>query len=123
MSNDNPIKLEQFIWDSNPSDKDNNFKNDVALYTQENPLPTLNRLSNNLNIPIGSIVRYIVCKWAMSGSESLLDLGPDMVKEIAGIFDAAEALDNDEERLKAYHSVKAIISWMKVPLEDPDYRN
>jgi hypothetical protein len=123
MSNDNTIKLEQFIWDSNPSDKDNNFKNDVALYTQENPLPTLNRLSNNLNIPIGSIVRYIVCKWAMSGSESLLDLGPDMVKEIAGIFDAAEALDNDEERLKAYHSVKAIISWMKVPLEDPDYRN
>ena len=123
MSNDNTIKLEQFIWDSNPSDKDNNFKNDVALYTQENPLPTLNRLSNNLNIPIGSIVRYIVCKWAMSGSESLLDLGPDMVKEIAGIFDAAEALDNDEERLKAYHSVKAIISWMKVPLEDPDYIN
>ncbi|HCE76618.1 MAG TPA: hypothetical protein DEP04_08325 [Dehalococcoidia bacterium] len=123
MSNDNTIKLEQFIWDSNPSDKDNNFKNDVALYTQENPLPTLNRLSNNLNIPIGSIVRYIVCKWAMSGSESLLDLGPDMVKEIAGIFDAAEALGNDEERLKAYHSVKAIISWMKVPLEDPDYRN
>ena len=123
MSNDNTIKLEQFIWDSNPSDKDNNFKNDVALYTQENPLPTLNRVSNNLNIPIGSIVRYIVCKWAMSGSESLLDLGPDMVKEIAGIFDAAEALGNDEERLKAYHSVKAIISWMKVPLEDPDYRN
>ena len=123
MSNDNTIKLEQFIWDSNPSDNDNNFKNDVALYTQENPLPTLNRLSNNLNIPIGSIVRYIVCKLAMSGSESLLDLGPDMVKEIAGIFDAAEALDNDEERLKAYHSVKAIISWMKVPLEDPDYRN
>ena len=123
MSNDNTIKLEQFIWDSNPSDKDNNFKNDVALYTQENPLPTLNRLSNNLNIPIGSIVRYIVCKWAMSGSESLLDLGPDMVKEIAGFFDAAEAFDNDEERLKAYHSVKAIISWMKVPLEDPDYRN
>ena len=122
MSNDNTIKLEQFIWDSNPSDKDNNFKNDVALYTQENPLPTLNRLSNNLNIPIGSIVRYIVCKWAMSGSESLLDLGPDMVIDIAGIFDAAEALDNDEERLKAYHSVKAIISWMKVPLEDPDYR-
>ena len=103
--------------------KDNNFKNDVALYTQENPLPTLNRLSNNLNIPIGSIVRYIVCKWAMSGSESLLDLGPDMVKEIAGIFDAAEALGNDEERLKAYHSVKAIISWMKVPLADPDYSN
>ena len=123
MSNDNTIKLEQFIWDSNPSDKDNNFKNAVAWYTQENPLPTLNRLSNNLNIPIGSIVRYIVCKWAMSGSESLLELGPDMVKEIAGIFDAAEALGNDEERLKAYHSVKAIISWMKVPLEDPDYRN
>lgn len=123
MSIDNTITLERFIWDSNPSDKDNNFKNDVALYTQEDPVPTLKRLSQNLNIPIGSVVRYVICKWAMSGSEALLDLGPDMVKEITGIFDAAESDGTDEERLKAYYSVKAIMSWMKVPLEDPDYRN
>ncbi|MBE06946.1 MAG: hypothetical protein CMO37_06580 [Verrucomicrobiaceae bacterium] len=123
MPNDNSITLEQFIWDSDPSDKDNNFKNDVALYTQEDPLPTVIRLSRNLDIPMGSIVRYILCKWAMSGSESLLDLGPDMVKKISDIFDTAESVGTDQEKLKAYRTVKEIMSWMKVPLDNPDYRN
>ena len=123
MPNDNSITLEQFIWDSDPSDKDNNFKNDVALYTQEDPLPTVRRLSQNLEIPIGSVVRYILCKWAMSGSESLLDLGPDMVRKISDIFEDAESDGTDEARSEAYNSVKAIMSWMKVPLDNPNYRS
>lgn len=123
MSINNPITLEQFIWDSDPTDKDNNFKNDVALYTQEDPLPTVKRLSQSLDIPMGSIVRYVLCKWAMSGSESLLDVGPDMVKKISDIFDLAESVGTDKEKLKAYGSVKEIMSWMKVPLDDPNYNN
>ena len=122
MSSDDSVTLEQFIWKSDVSDKDNNFKNDVALYTQEDPLPTVTRLSQNLRMPIGAVVRYILCKWAMSGSESLLDLGPDMVKKIAAIFDDAESEGTDEARLEAYDSVKAIMSWMKVPLDNPNYR-
>lgn len=122
MSFDDSITLQQFIWESDISDKDNNFKNDVALYTQEDPLPTLRRLSQNLDIPIGSLARYIICKWAMSGSESLLDLGPDMVKKIADIFEAAEIDGTDKARLDAYNSVKAIMNWMKVPLDNPNYR-
>ena len=122
MSSDDSVTLEQFIWKSDVSDKDNNFKNDVALYTQEDPLPTVTRLSQNLGMPIGAVVRYILCKWAMSGSESLLDLGPDMVKKIAAILDDAESEGTDEARLEAYDSVKAIMSWMKVPLDNPNYR-
>jgi len=120
---DDSVILEQFIWESNVSDKDNNFKNDVALYTQEDPLPTVRRLSQNLDIPIGSVVRYILCKWAMSGSESLLDLGPDMVRKISDIFEDAESDGTDEARLEAYNSVKAIMNWMKVPLDNPNYRS
>ena len=122
MSSDDSVTLEQFIWKSDASDKDNNFKNDVALYTQEDPLPTVTRLSQNLGMPIGAVVRYILCKWAMSGSESLLDLGPDMVKKIAAILDDAESEGTDEARLEAYDSVMAIMSWMKVPLDNPNYR-
>jgi|TARA_Y100000782_G_C9947550_1_gene166187 hypothetical protein len=59
----------------------------------------------------------------MSGSESLLDLGPDMVKKVSDIFDLAESVGTDKEKLKAYGSVKEIMSWMKVPLDDPNYRN
>ena len=28
----------------------------------------------------------------------------------------------DEARLKAYRALKAVISWLKVPLEDPNWR-
>jgi hypothetical protein len=123
MPSDNEINLEQFIWDSNSSDKDNNFKKDVALYTQEDPLPTIKRLSENLNMPVGSVVRYVLCKWAMSGSESLLEAGPDMITKISNIFGDAETIGTDKARLKAYQSIRSIINWMKVPLDDPNYKN
>jgi len=34
----------------------------------------------------------------------------------------AELAGSDEARLKAYMALKAIISWLKVPLEDPNTR-
>ena len=57
------VVLEKYIWDDDPSDKDANFKRDVVLYTQENPMPTVSRISRNLNIPEGAIIRYVLCKW------------------------------------------------------------
>ena len=51
------------------------------------------------------------------------DVGPDMVKKVSDIFDLAEFVGTDKEKLKAYGSVKEIMSWMKVPLNDPNYRN
>jgi hypothetical protein len=38
------------------------------------------------------------------------------------IVQAAESVDADEARLQAYKSLKAIVSWLKVPLENPDWR-
>jgi hypothetical protein len=46
-----------------------------------------------------------------------------MVKKISDIFDLAESVGTDKEKLKAYGSVKEIMSWMKVPLDDPNYND
>ena len=119
----NQVVLEKFFWEDDPSDKDANFKRDVVLYTQEDPMSTVSRLSRNLNIPEGAIIRYVLCKWAASGSDALLETGPDMVNKMSDIFEQAEQDATPEARSEAYQSLRKIVSWLRVPLDDSDYRN
>ena len=119
----NQVVLEKFFWEDDPSVKDANFKRDVVLYTQEDPMSTVSRLSRNLNIPEGAIIRYVLCKWAASGSDALLETGPDMVNKMSDIFEQAEQDDTPEARSEAYQSLRKIVSWLRVPLDDSDYRN
>ena len=90
MISGSTVTLERFVWHEDPEDKDANFKRDVALYTNDDPMPTVRRLSNNLNIPAGAVIRYILCKWAASGSDALLETGADMVEKMSLIFKEAE---------------------------------
>tara|TARA_B100000676_G_scaffold303624_1_gene354435 strand:+ start:2471 stop:2848 length:378 start_codon:yes stop_codon:yes gene_type:complete len=123
MDSNTEINLKQFHWDADDTDKDANFKNAVALYTMSDPMPAIDRISRNLSIPVGSIVKYVLCKWTMSGSDALLEVGPDMVNKMTQIFEEAEFQGTAEARLEAYASVKSIVSWLRVPLDDADYRN
>ena len=117
------VILEKYLWDDDPSDKDANFKRDVVLYTKEDPMPTRSRLSRNLDIPACAGIRYVLCKWAASGSDPLLETGPNMVNKMSDILDQAEQDDTSEARLGAYHSLRKIVSWLRVPLDNSDYRN
>tara|TARA_B100000745_G_scaffold257756_1_gene180793 strand:- start:9 stop:386 length:378 start_codon:yes stop_codon:yes gene_type:complete len=123
MDSDSRIVLEKFNWDVDATDKDANFKNDVALYTMSDPMPAIDRISRNLSIPVGSIVKYILCKWTMSGSDALIEVGPDMVNKMTEIFEDAESKGTDKAKLEAYESVRAIVSWLRVPLDDANYRD
>lgn len=116
------VTLERFVWSDDPEDKDANFKRDVALYTNDDPMPTVRRLSKNLNIPTGAVIRYVLCKWAASGSDALLETGPDIVEKISSILEEAEKAGTVESRLHAYSVVREIVSWLRVPLDDPNYR-
>ena len=109
------VPLEVFDWPSDDTDKDANFKKEVQMHSQVDPMPTIETMSRNLSIPVGAIVRYILVKWATSGSTALMELGPNMVRQMA------EAVD-DAERLRAYDKLRRIISWLQVPLADPDWR-
>ncbi|MCZ6534353.1 MAG: DUF6027 family protein [Chloroflexi bacterium] len=113
------ISLEVYQGPWAPDDKDANFKEEVAHYSRVDPMTTLDRMSHNLGIPVGALVRYILVKWAASGSEGLMEIGPRVVRQMEGMLNKAEAAGTNEARLDAYHALAQIISWLKVPLDSP----
>jgi hypothetical protein len=103
-----------------PDDPDANFKTEVALYSKLEPLGTVQRLADNLGIPVGALVRYVLARWATSGSGAALELGPTAVGKLASFVDAAEAAGSDEARLRAYDGLRQYISWLRLPYDRPE---
>lgn len=95
-----------------------NFKADVTLYARLDPLRTLRGLSDNTGVPVGALARYVLAKYATSGSGGLLELGPVMVHQLWEPIEQAEGADTDEARLAAYEELRALVSWLRVPLVD-----
>jgi hypothetical protein len=116
------ITLERFDWQGDETDKDSNFKQELATYSRVDPMPTIETMSRNLGIPVGAIVRYILARWASSGSASLLEVGPRVVRQMADIVAEAESAGEPEAKLQAYEKMAQIISWLNVPLADPNWR-
>jgi hypothetical protein len=101
-------------WDED--DPDANFKADVALYANVEPMTTIRRLGESINVPEGALVHYVLAKWASAGSGGLLELGPAMVHRLWAPIEEAERADTDEARLAAYQQLRALISWLRIPL-------
>jgi len=120
-SGDEPIEsveLERWTGPWAPEDPDANFKADVALYSHVEPMETVRMLATAMNIPEGAIVRYVLAKYATGGSGSLLELGPTMTNRLWEPVEAAEAAGTDAARLAAYHQLRQMLSWLRLPLED-----
>jgi len=116
------VSLEEYHGQWDESDKDANFKQEVATYTRVDPMPTIDAMSRNLRIPVGAIARYVLVKWATSGSAALLKMGPRVVQQMAEVVRHAESKDTDMARLQAYQKLSQIISWLNIPLVDPGWR-
>jgi hypothetical protein len=101
-------------------DPDANFKADVALYANVDPMTTVGNLANAMGLPEGAVVRYVLAKWASAGSSGLLELGPTMVHRLWAAIHEAEAVGTDAARLAAYHQLRQMVSWLRLPLADPD---
>ena len=114
------IRLEAWTGPWPDDDPDANFKADVALYAHVDPLPTLARLADNLDVPVGAVVRYVLAKWATGGSGGLLELGPTMVTRLTAVCDAAEADGTDAARLAAYDQLRQMLAWLRLPLDQPE---
>ena len=114
------IRLEPWTGPWADDDPDANFKADVALYSNVDPLPTLSRLADNLDLPVGAVVRYVLAKWATGGSGGLLELGPTMVTRLAAVCDQADADGTDAARLAAYDQLRQMLAWLRLPLDQPD---
>ena len=98
-------------------DRNANFKQQVAIYSKADPMTTLDRMSRNQDVPVGALARYVLAKWAASGSDGLLEVGPIVLRQMQDVVEKAESLDTREARLEAYESLRQIISWLAVPLE------
>ena len=66
-------------------DRHANFKAEVACYTVADPLPTLENLSKETGIPAGCLIRYVLVKYAASGSEALLAMDPIVFRQMTSL--------------------------------------
>jgi len=106
------VKLEAYrdVWA--PDDHHANFKADVACYTAADPLPTLENLSKASGIPVGCLIRYVLVKWAASGSEALLATGPIVYGQMQAHIQRAEEDGSDAAKLRAYAALKGMVEWL-----------
>jgi hypothetical protein len=95
-----------------PDDPHANFKAEVANYTTADPLPTLQRLSAGTGIPVECLIRYVLVKWAASGSEAMLAMGPIVFEQMRAHVDRAERDGTDGARLQAYDALKQMVKWL-----------
>ena len=91
-----------------------NFKEEVALYSVADPLPTLENLSKDTGIPVSALIRYILVKYTASGSEAVLAMTPYALRQMQEHINKAEAMNTAESRLEAYESLRQIISWLSI---------
>ncbi|WP_404954592.1 DUF6027 family protein [Streptomyces sp. 147326] len=113
------VRLRRWKGTWEKDDPHANFKSDVVGYGLLDPLETVRGMSRNLDLPVGAIARYVLAKWATGGSGGLLELGPVMVHRLWAPVEEAERVGTDEQRLLAYHQLRQMLSWLKLPLDDP----
>lgn len=113
------VRLEPWSGPWARDDPDANLKHEVALFAGVDPLTTLGALAERTGIPLGSLVRYVLARWASEGSAGLLELGPRMVERLWAPIEGAEAVGTDEARLGAYDQVRQMLGWLRLPLDEP----
>src|SRR5262245_39265736 len=116
------IALEPYRGSWPADDPDAGFRQLVAEYSSIDPLPTLEELGRRKSIPVGALAAFVLARYCASGSEGLLYAGPLVVRQMDDIVQRAESAGTDAARLEAYRALAAIVSWLKVPLEDPGWR-
>ncbi len=111
------IVLEPYEGTWPQDDPDAGFRRMVADYSRLDPLPTLEVLSRSKGIPVGALARFVLTRYCTSGSDALLAIGPLVVHQMDELVRKAETAGTDTARLEAYAALRAIVSWLKVPLD------
>jgi hypothetical protein len=118
MDDERTVRLDRWTGPWPDDDPDANFKAEIALYANTDPMATIDTLAANVNIPAGAIVRYVLARWASGGSGGILELGPSMINRLVAVCDEAEAIDTDAARLAAYDQLRQMVQWLQLPLID-----
>jgi dihydrofolate synthase / folylpolyglutamate synthase len=95
-----------------PEDPHANFRAEVACYSAADPMPTLENLSRLTGIPVERLIRYVLVKYAASGSDALLTMDPIVFRQMRDQISRAEAEGSDGAKLRAYEALKEIVAWL-----------
>lgn len=114
------LRLQPWTGPIDADDPDANFKAEVASYSLQDPMVTLETLGRNLSLPVGAVARYVLSRWTSGGSEALLELGPSTVERMLAVVDEADTTGTDAARLAAYETVAQMIRWVAHGLSDPE---
>lgn len=114
------VRLERWTGPWPDDDPDANFKAEIATYAHADPLSTLTNLARSVDVPVGSLVRYVLARWASGGSEALLELGPSTLERMLEVVDQAEEAGTDEARLEAYDVLRQMVAWLGAGQRDPE---
>jgi len=114
------VELHPYRDSWEPDDPHANFKAEVAAYTTTDPLPTFEGLSAATGIPIPCLLRYALVKYAASGAEAILAIGPLALEQMRRHVEVAEAAGTDTARLEAYEALRSMISWLAAGLDPTD---
>ena len=106
------MQLKRYTDSWTEDDPHANFKADVACYTALDPLPTLLNLCQLTGIPVESLVRYVLVKYAASGGDALLAMGPIVFRQMQEHVAKAEAEGTQESRLCAYNALRGMVEWL-----------
>jgi hypothetical protein len=91
-----------------------NFKEEVALYSIVDPLPTLENLSKDTGIPVPALIRYILVKYTASGSDAVLKMTPYALRQMQDHIAKAEDTGTNEAKLAAYEALSQMIHWLSI---------
>lgn len=97
-----------------PGDPHANFKAEVACYTAADPMPTMETLSRATGVPVDKLIRYVLVKYAASGSDALLAMDPIVFRQMREHVERAEAAGTPEAKIRAYEALRDIVRWLGV---------
>lgn len=95
------------------------FKHDVAVRSVADPRPMFDNLSAETGIPSGSLMRYALVAWGSEGTEAILHAGPRVIRRLQAVCDDAVADGSTDARLAAFDTLRQMIAWLAIPIEQP----
>ena len=92
------------------------FHQMVVDYTLLDPISTLERLSRSQGISIGALVKFILVRYCNYGSENLLEVGPNVVRNMLTIVEEASDVGSASAKFVALDKLQSMIPWLAQPI-------
>src|SRR3954468_15140839 len=78
------------------------FRAAVAASAAVDPLPTFERLGNEVGVPVEDLVHHALVRWVSAGSEALMALEPQVLRDLV-----------EARRREDWGAVAGIIDWLE----------